>query len=195
MANLLLQHGLWQLTKFSKQLSVIGGLGAALLLGCGVLYLSYFTALNQQISDAKRALQDAPITQDINLTAKQLPAKNSADALDAFKQLLPQAASLHDCLDLINETAQKYRLILNRGDYKYSKSKQSQISDGFYLSTYEIVLPVSGQYLQIRQFIAQVLHLQPALALSDLKMTRDNSLSPNIEAKLVFVLYLKSELK
>jgi Tfp pilus assembly protein PilO len=97
-------------------------------------------------------------------------------------------------LALIDQAAVKQKLILNRGDYKYSKAKQSQISDGFNLSKYEIVLPVTGQYTQIRQFIAQVLQLQPALALSDFKMTRENSLSPNVEATLVFVLFLQSEL-
>ena len=193
MANLLLQHSAWQLAKLSKQLGLIGGLGAALLLGSGLLYLSNITALNQQINDAKSALENASLTQEIKLNAAQSTVNNVADDIVAFKQNLPQVSSLHEWLALIDQAAVKQKLILNRGDYKYSKTKQSQISDGFNLSKYEIVLPVTGQYSQIRQFIAQVLQLQPALALSDVKMTRDNTLSPNVEARLAFVLYLQSE--
>ena len=193
MANLLLQHSAWQLAKLSKQLGLIGGLGAALLLGSGLFYLSNIAALNQRINDAKSALENAPLTHEIKLNAAQSTVNNVADDIAAFKQILPQVSSLHQWLALIDQAAVKQKLILNRGDYKYSKTKQSQISDGFNLSKYEIVLPVTGQYSQIRQFIAQVLQLQPALALSDVKMTRDNTLSPNIEARLAFVLYLQSE--
>ena len=195
MTNLLLQHGAWHLAKIAKQLGAIGGLGAALLLACSLVYFIILMPLNQQISDAKNMQDQAPLTQEINLNTKLLPVKSMADEIEVFKQNLPHVESLHDWLALIDQAAVKQKLILNRGDYKYSKTKQSQISDDFYLSKYEIVLPVTGQYTQIRQFIAQVLQMQPALALSDFKMTRENTLSPNVEAKLIFVLYLKSELK
>lgn len=206
MTSQLIQHGAWQMARFSKQLGVIGGLGAAILLGCGLVYLSILMPLNQKIRDVKNTLDNTPYAQELNLNATQtsqnkLPENNGADDMAAFMQSLPHADSLHEWLALIDQTAAKQKLQLNRGDYKYSKAKQSQISDGYYLSQYEIVLPVTGQYAQIRQLIAQVLYLQPALALSDLKITRDNSLSPNVDARLVFVLYLqtglnaKSELK
>lgn len=199
MTSQLIQHSAWQLAKLSKQLGVIGGLGAALLLGCGLLYLSLLLPLNQKISDAKNTLNNAPHTQELNLNITQksqnkLPENNGADDIAAFMQSLPHADSLHQWLALIDQAAAKQKLLLNRGDYKYSKAKQSQISDDSYLSKYEIVLPVTGQYVQIRQFIAQVLHAQSALALSDLKITRDNSLSPNVDARLVFVLYLQTGL-
>lgn len=194
MMSQVIQYGAWQLARLSKQLGVIGGLGAALLLGCGLLYLSILLPLNQKISDAKNTLDKAPHTQKLNLNVTQLSKNNGAEDMAAFMQSLPHADSLHRWLALIDQTAAKQKLLLNRGDYKYSKAKQSQISDGIYQSKYEIVLPVTGQYVQIRQFIAQVLYAQSALALSDLKITRDNSLSPNVDARLVFVLYLQSDL-
>ncbi len=193
MARLTLQHGAWQLTRLSTKLGLIGGLGLALLLGCCMFYLSTLLPLKQKVNEVKHTIASGALTQVSSANVKQPLVNNLSDDITAFKQLLPQAASLHKWLALIDQTATKQNLALNRGDYKFSKAKQSQISDGFYLSKYEIVLPVAGQYAQIRQFIAQVLQLQPALALSDIKMTRDNSLSPNVEARLVFVLYLQSE--
>jgi Tfp pilus assembly protein PilO len=197
--NLLLQNVAWQFTQLSKKLGLIGGLGSALLLACSLVYLSKLIPLNQQISDAKNTLENAPentsIIQKMVLNTKPLPVKNAGDDIAAFKQMLPEAASLHEWLTMIDKTASKQKLTLKRGDYKYNKVGQSQISNGFYLSQYEIVLPVTGQYAQIRQFIAQVLQLQPALALSDLKITRENSLAINVEARLAFVLYLQGDIK
>ena len=58
---------------------------------------------------------------------------------------------------------------------------------------YEIVLPLVGKYTQVHQFIQHVLQEIPALALSDLQIKRENSLSPTVEANLVFVLFLKGD--
>ncbi len=189
-----LQNFAWQLACLSKNLGALGGLGTALVLGCGLVYLSVLMPMGQSIKDIKQSLENSPITQKTHLNTAQSAEQNMADNISAFKKTLPQAESLHEWLAIIDQTASKQKLQLNRGDYKYSKAKQSQISEDFYLSKYEITLPVTGQYAQIRQFLAQVLHLQPALGLSDIKITRDNSLSPNVEAKLVFVLYLQSQL-
>lgn len=193
MANLTLQHGAWQLARLSTKLGLIGGLGLVMLLGSFMFYLSTLLPLKQKVNEVKHTLASAALAQTASSNVKPPLVSNAPDDITAIKQLLPQAASLHKSLALIDQAATKQNLALNRGDYKFSKAKQSQISNEFYLSKYEIILPVAGQYAQIRQFIAQVLQLQPALALSDIKMTRDNSLSPNIEARLVFVLYLQSE--
>jgi Tfp pilus assembly protein PilO len=100
---------------------------------------------------------------------------------------------LHDWLGLIDKSAFKHGLRLNRGDYKFTQIKQGQIAGNQYASRYEIVLPVTGQYVQIRQFIANVLQSQPALALSSVKIQRDNTLATNVEARLVFVLFLQGD--
>jgi len=52
---------------------------------------------------------------------------------------------------------------------------------------------VNGKYTQIRQFIADILQKLPALALSDLQIKRENSLSPTVEARMVFVLFLQGD--
>ena len=82
--------------------------------------------------------------------------------------------------------------MLNRGDYKLTQIKPTPAnSNPGQLSRYEIVLPVTGQYCQIRQFITQVLYQTPALALSEMQIKRENTLRPTVEARLVFVLMLQ----
>lgn len=125
------------------------------------------------------------------------PAETSEQDIQRFYAQFPNGESLPKWLRLIDENAVKQHLVLNRGDYKLTQIKSQKPtpaqSTKHPLSRYEIVLPVTGQYTQIRQFIAQVLYDLPALALSELHIKRENAQSPNVEARLIFVLLLKGE--
>jgi Tfp pilus assembly protein PilO len=107
--------------------------------------------------------------------------------MDEFYKRFPTGASLPKWLNLIDQIAIKQHLVLNRADYKFSQTKQGQ------LLRYEIVLPLLGKYPEVHQFVVKVLQEIPALALSDLQIKRENSLSPAVEARLVFVLFLKGD--
>lgn len=192
-------YAVWLMTNSAKKLGIFGLLGVAILLSCGLFYMSQFVTLNQKITQQKVNMtqyqlsqtEAAPITSNqakINQASQQTTTEDIAQ----FYAMFPEGAGLPQWLNLIAETALKQRLVLNRGDYKLTaqkltKTKQSQ------LSRYEIVLPVVGQYIQIREFIAEVMFLVPALALSDLQIKRENSLSPTVEARLVFVLLLQGD--
>jgi Tfp pilus assembly protein PilO len=190
------QYGAWLLARISKKLGFFGLLGLAIMLGCGLFFAITIQPLKNQIILTQEQLEQLEQTrpQAIIAANKQEPVINDV-ALDvaAFKQLLPQANTLQHWLGLINKAAFKHGLKLNKGDYKFTQVKQGQIARNQQTSSYEIVLPVTGQYAQIRQFIAHALQLQPSLALSSIKIQRDNTLSPNVEARLVFVLFLQGD--
>lgn len=196
MATLDAQYGAWLLARISKKLGFLGLLGLTLILGCGLFFAITIQPLKNQIILTHEQLEQLEQTrpQAIITANKQEPVINDV-ALDvaAFKQLLPQANTLQHWLGLINKAALKHGLKLNKGDYKFTRVKQSQVARNQQASSYEIVLPVKGQYAQIRQFIAHALLLQPALALSSIKIQRDNTLSPNVEARLFFVLFLHGD--
>ena len=124
---------------------------------------------------------------------QQASVNDTNQEMASFNQLLPRADSLQQSLSLLDNAALKQRLALNRGDYKFTQIKQAQTSNALNLSSYEVILPVAGSYSQIRQFIANALQQQPALALSEVKIKRDNAMSANVEARLVFVLYLQGD--
>ena len=193
------QYGAWLLARISKKLGFFGLLGLALILGCGLFFAITIQPLKNQIILTHEQLEqleqlEQTRPQAIIAANKQEPVINDV-ALDvaAFKQMLPQANTLQHWLGLINKAAFKHGLKLNKGDYKFTRVKQSQVARNQQASSYEIVLPVTGQYTQIRQFIAHALQLQPALALSSIKIQRDNTLAANVEARLVFVLFLQGD--
>lgn len=199
MAMLNFNYYLWLALKFFKKIGPLGLAGLAIALGCGLFYVLVALPLNVQIKMVQQQLNSLQSSEITLFSEQELPANDMSQDIATIKKMLPQANTLHEWLGLIDDSAVKQGLRLNRGDYKFTQFKQGsvtgnqKVTDNQSASRYEIVLPVTGQYVQIRQFIANVLQSQPALALSSLKIQRDNTLSANVEARLVFVLFLQGD--
>ena len=191
-----LHYWLWQSQQIVKKLGLFGLLGLAITLSCGVFYASKIIPINNQILEYNESIQQAKLSNNEQISLpmpdNNAPQQITNDDITKFYARFPNGASLPKWLSLINETAAEQGLLLNRGDYKLTQIKASPInSKSGQLSRYEIVLPVTGQYSQIRQFVAQVLYQMPALALSEMQIKRENTLSPTVDARLVFVLMLQ----
>ena len=186
----------WQMRQIVKKLGLFGLLGLAILLGCGLFYASKIMPIYNQILQNNENLQLVKLSNNeqnkLSMPINNAPQQVTKDDITKFYARFPNGDSLPKRLSLINDTAAKQGLLLNRGDYKLTQIKASPInSKSGQLSRYEIVLPVTGQYSQIRQFIAQVLYELPALALSEMQIKRENTLAPTVDARLVFVLMLQ----
>ena len=198
-----LHYWLWQSRQIVKKLGLFGVVGLAITLGCGLFYVSKITPIHDQILEHNLSLQLAKLSKaeqkNSPIPINNVPQQITNDDITKFYARFPDGASLPKWLSLINETAVKQGLLLNRGDYKLTQIKSTQSNSKSInanpgqLSRYEIVLPVTGQYRQIRQFIAQVLYQMPALALSEMQIKRENTLVPRVEARLVFVLMLQGD--
>ena len=185
-----LHYWLWQLRQIVKNLGLFGLLGLAIALGCGLFYISKIIPINDQILQHNESVQQVKLNnteqKNLSIVVNNAPQQITNDDMTKFYARFPNGASLPKWLSLINETALKQGLLLNRGDYKLTQIKSSPSQ----LSRYEIMLPVTGKYSQIRQYVAQVLYEIPALALSEMQIKRENTLAPTVEARLVFVLML-----
>ena len=186
----------WYASQIMKKIGVLGIVALAIALGCCLFYAFNIVPLQQKMADDANKLphtNQAQIlsgkTEKSQLTIE--PKQTTPEQIKRFYAQFPAAETLPNCLRLIDNIALKQRLTLNRGDYKLTQIKSLQ-SNQATLARYEIVLPVTGQYVQIRQFIAQVLHELPALALIDLQLKRESAQSPSVEARLIFVLLLKN---
>ena len=190
-----IHYGYWLLGRFAKALGIWGLLGIILIFSSSVFYFVNFLPTSKQLLQVQNELQSKLEETKKNGRENSLkeipeqvaPAQTSEQEIAEFYKQFPAGASLPKWLQLIDKTALKQHLVLNRGDYKLTQSKQGQ------LQRYEMVLPVSGSYVQIRQFIADVLQELPALALSDLQIKRDSVMSPTVEARLVFILFLQGD--
>ena len=206
MAYFNLHYWHWQSRQIVKKLGLFGLLGLVIALGCGLFYASRIIPINDQILQHNESIQQVKLNnteqKNLSIAINNAPQQITNDDITKFYARFPNGASLPKWLSLINETAVKQGLLLNRGDYKLTqiKSTPNQLSKNPYsaskktqLSSYEIVLPVTGQYSQIRHFIAEVLYQMPGLALGEMQIKRENTLMPTVEARLVLVLMLRGD--
>lgn len=190
------QYLRWLMRQMVRTLGGWGVLGLCIGLGSVLFYAtqtrslaSAAVSLQQRLNEASHEVKQAPMT-SIELHE---PKQDLNQALNAFYAKFPQGKNLADSLRQIQQTALKRHITLNQGDYKLAANKPLEISNGKVLSRYEFVLPISGKYTQIRQFVSDILAEQPALALSDIEIKRENNLSPTVEARLVLVLFFKGD--
>lgn len=60
-------------------------------------------------------------------------------------------------------------------------------------SRYQVTIPVTGPYRDIRSFEMRVLNEIPSAALSEISLRREDALSPVVTARLRFTLYLQRQ--
>lgn len=213
-----IQYLNWLANETIKKIGLLGLLGLAAALGCYLFYVTQLLPQQNKIQDLVSQLQLANVGNNSNQNShqnshkdsKQNGEKNNALAkqvsladVKKFYAIFSEGTSLPGMIDLIRETAQKQKLVLPQGDYKLIQTKLArQVSQQInsqnkplsnQLARYEMLLPVTGSYQQIRTFIEQVLYQLPALALSDVQIKRENTLNPLVEARLTFVFLLHGD--
>lgn len=100
---------------------------------------------------------------------QQWPSEEQADAISA--EILAQA----DALGMIFERAEFQSIPIEHATLQIQRIK----------------LPLKGDYLQVRQFLNQVLQAYPSLALSQFKLQRSDVMQTAVEAYIEFSLYTR----
>jgi hypothetical protein len=106
--------------------------------------------------------------------------------LTAFYRFFPETSSVPDQLDRIYAAAAMQSLALEQAEYKLVRNQEERIA------IYRITLPVQGSYLQIRNFIVEVLNRVPSAALEDVSFQRQSIGTPLIDGKVRLALYLRA---
>jgi hypothetical protein len=97
---------------------------------------------------------------------------------------LPHASDTVDLLKRLKTTIQAQGLSWPQAEYR-----MTPLSDQG-LATLEIRTTLKGPYPKLRTLVADLLDKEPALALRELTMTRPNGDTPDIEAKIRWVVFL-----
>ncbi len=106
------------------------------------------------------------------------------ERLAAFYDVLGDKRYAEQQVKTLFAVAAKSGLILNQGEYKAGFEK------GSHSTTYQMILPVKGQYQAIRKFCEQTLLAIPFASLDEINFKRDEITNSTLEAKLHFTLYL-----
>ena len=107
-----------------------------------------------------------------------------SDISRIFYDVLPTQTEASSKISEILRVATDNGLVINKVEY------EQPLSDSL-LVQYQIKLPLTGSYMQIRQFINQVLNTLPSIALNDISLKREDIATDSVDAQVQFTLYLQ----
>lgn len=169
--------------RLARSLGWMGMLGAAVLVGDAWLAASAVPAAEARLAAARAQTATALLkARRTEAAASARPAP--AEQLAAFYRFFPAEASVRPAFDRIYASARRSGLRLEEGEYKTSADRSGR------LVRHELVLPVQGQYPQIRGFIGDALAGSPNLALEHVQFERKSVGSPTVSATIRLVLFL-----
>lgn len=195
MNNSKLHYAYWFISHFAKKIGSWGLSGLCLIIASILFYVTKVPEIEVLIEEARTTKEEliAKGGNNQKFDADESTPQTNLDEINRFYSIFPKAVALPQVLAMMNQIANKQKLTLNSGDYKFNKVKETNTLNEKKITKYEIVFPIKGQYLQIRTFITEVLQQSPALALMDMQIRRENSLNQSVDAKLVFVIFVIGE--
>jgi|SRR5450830_143720 len=108
------------------------------------------------------------------------------DVVQKFYDFLPLQNEVNNQIIAILHVATNVGLVVDKVEYVQPLTASPLIQ-------YQIKLPLKGSYIQIRQFISQVLNASPSMALNDLSLRREDLATELVEAQIQFNLYMQKE--
>ena len=164
----------------------VGGL--LLCIGLGVHF--WWIPLQQQqvtrsVTEYRRLIVQMASAKKVEVPAT--PAALLATRLAAFEKILPPRTKAPDLVQIVFSEAQKSGLTLSQAEYHLAEDKKG----GF--GSYQMVLPVQGPYVKVREFIDGVLAEAPSAALEEVAFKRNGIGAAAADARLRLVFYIKGE--
>lgn len=103
-------------------------------------------------------------------------ASSPSAQLAAFHKFLATGEGPAEWLARLDSIATEAGLKLGAGDYRLNRA-------GARLDRYEVTLPLSGSYAQVRVFLENALSRIPAMSLDQVSFRRENANDPRVEAQ------------
>ena len=175
-----------QLQYRAAQLGVTGCAGLALLLAALAVWIFLLHAddLEQlQLERTLAALQQQDATRTSLPAASVLPQE---EQLDLFYRSFSPAAKVPQALQRLYRAADESGVVLESGDYALVGQGSER------LQRFRVALPLKGSFKQLINFVDRALKADNTVALESASFKRDKVSDDNVDARLVFVLFVDS---
>jgi hypothetical protein len=175
---------MWQIKRWVNQAGWVGITGISLLIFSATFYLSAvmpdqarIAELQQTSISLRQQAHEALAQSNISTT------DDMATQLKKFYHFFPADDNKNATLAKIYSAAEHQTLILETGEYRYISNPNSK------LSRYQITLPIKGSYLQIRNFVNEILAKIPSASVDDISFKRESIGSPTLDARIKLTLF------
>jgi hypothetical protein len=157
----------WSLQRTGR----LGLAGTALLAASIVFLVSTYLPLSRELEDLRSQAQSTR-------TGTAADARPVSDPGTALLRSLPPRSQVPSLLGVLLKQADAAHLGIDTGKYETTALKSGGVM------SYQVSFPVSGPYPQVRQFIDATLRELPAVALSELSLTRKAIGDSSVEAQI-----------
>ena len=175
---------MWTAKRMIDQAGWMGVVGLSLLVFSATFYLTavmpdreHITELQEKSASLRQRAQTALAQGGIRTT------DNAQSQLETFYRFFPASENRNADLARIYKAAAHQSLILETGEYRYVSDTNNK------LSRYQITLPIKGSYMQIRNFVNEVLTKVPSASVEDISFKRENIGSPTLDARIKLVIF------
>ncbi|HEY0666468.1 MAG TPA: GspMb/PilO family protein [Gallionella sp.] len=177
----------WVSRRWLRALGWPGVTAIGLLAVLPPFYFSAIVPAQERLDAARRSTLS--LREQITHAGKSLAGvRRTPDRqLAEFYRLIPDEHAAPQWLKKLVALAGKNGLALNEGEYRAMRDRQGR------LMRLQIVLPVKGEYRQIRRFLAMLPAEIPVIALENVQFSRPNVADPAVEARIRLALYLEQE--
>lgn len=183
--NVLAQRVPWFLDHVRRRAGAAGLAGLVLILSAVSFYWALVPAELARLAELR--LATATLHERLQRAAGSFDddASTPEEQLGNFYNAFPAIGTAPDLLDRIYRAAERRGLTLMQGEYR-ARAERSGL-----LTRYQITLPVNGPYLQVREFLAEVLRQIPFIALDNVSFQREKIGETAVEARINLTLYLE----
>jgi hypothetical protein len=150
------------------------GLMALLLLACALAFTALFV---QPLQEKNRKLQSA-----LARVQPGAPAGNAAEKLGELYQYLGKNEATTDWLARLYAIGKATGVDLNSASYRSEQAGRFE--------RYQIVLPLTGSYAQMRDFLKRALTEIPVLSLDQITLKRESRRDDAVQAELRLTLHM-----
>jgi hypothetical protein len=175
----------WAFRHWLRILGKPGVLAIGLLVILPPFYLSAIAPAQERLDAARRSTLSL---REQTLHAGKPPDggwHTPAEQLAEFYRIFPEEQYSPQWLEKLAALAEKNGLSLNEGEYKATRDKAGR------LMRFQMMLPVKGEYPQIRRFLAALRAEAPIIALENVQFSRQNIADSTVEAQIRLALYLE----
>ena len=173
----------WRLRRAARDLDGI----AMMAIGLVVLALGLYAFAVRPLASKAQSLRERVAVLESQAGEKIRVAEpvGPASQLAVFYEQLPGVAQAPEVVSRLHDHARSAGLMLERGEYRPLPDATAK------LVRYQIVLPVTGSYPQVRQFLAGAMRDMPELALDSIGFQRDKGTSGPLQVQLQFTAFLR----
>ena len=172
----------WFMREAMYRLGWQGVVGIGLIVVSAIFSVGVFAPLQGHVTKLKT---DTPSAYQRQNELKRIAAEqNPAAQLDKFYQFFANDDPLTDWLGRLYSIGEAYRLTLRQAEYRALENRTLK------LSQYQIVVPLTATYPQLKQFLAAVFTEIPILSLDYVNLQRRKVGDATVDVQLQFTLHL-----